>query len=103
MYFVRGEVVKSDSSVEQRVCFVRGLQRRSRASLKGRSFEGSTGLGGGFVRGEVVKSDSSIEQRVYFVRGLQRRSRASIKGRLFEDSIGFGGGSKVYFVRGEDC
>ena len=29
-------LVKSDSSVEQRVYFVRGLQRRSRASIKGR-------------------------------------------------------------------
>ena len=38
-------VVKSDSSVEQRVYFVRELQRRSRASIKGRLFEGSIGLG----------------------------------------------------------
>ena len=49
-------VVKSDSSVEQRVYFVQGLQRRSRASIKGRLFEGSTGLRGGsivyFVQGE---------------------------------------------------
>ena len=49
-------VVKSDSSVEQRVYFLRGLQRRSRASSKGRLFEGSIGLNGGsvvyFVRGE---------------------------------------------------
>ena len=49
-------VVKSDSSVEQRVYFVQGLQRGSRASIKGRLFEGSKGLGGGsivyFVRGE---------------------------------------------------
>ena len=36
-------VVKSDSSVEQRVYFVRELQR-SRASIKGRLFEGSIGL-----------------------------------------------------------
>ena len=34
-------VVKIDSSVEQMVYFVQGLQRRSRASTKGRLFEGS--------------------------------------------------------------
>ena len=49
-------VVKSDSSVEQRVYFVRGLQRKSRASIKGRLFEVSIALRGGsivyFVRGE---------------------------------------------------
>ena len=49
-------VVKSDSSVEQRVYFVRGLEWRSRALIKGRLFEGSIGLGGGsivyFVWGE---------------------------------------------------
>ena len=38
------DVVNSDSSVEQRVYFVRGLQKRSRASIKGRLFEGSIGL-----------------------------------------------------------
>ena len=40
-------VVKSDSSVEQRVHFVRGLQRMSRASIKERLFESSID----FVRG----------------------------------------------------
>ena len=49
-------VDKSDSSAEQRVYFVRGLQRKSRASIKGRLFEGSIGLRGGsivyFVRRE---------------------------------------------------
>ena len=49
-------VVKSDSCIEQRVYFVRGLQRKSRASIKGRLFQGSIGLGRGsivyFVRGE---------------------------------------------------
>ena len=42
-------IVKSDSSVEQRVYFVRGLQRRSRVSIKGRLPEGSICLGGGSV------------------------------------------------------
>ena len=53
-------VVKSDSSVEQRVYFIRELQRRSRASIKERLFEGSIGLRGGSI--------------VYFVRrgGLLR-------------------------------
>ena len=37
-------VVKSDPSVEQRVYFVRGLQKRSRALIKGRLFEGSISL-----------------------------------------------------------
>ena len=37
-------VVKSDSSVEQRVYFVRGLQKRSRASIRERLFEGSISL-----------------------------------------------------------
>ena len=50
------DVVKSYSSVEQMVKFVRGLQRRSRASIKGRLFEGSIDLRGGsmmyFARGE---------------------------------------------------
>ena len=36
-------VVKSDSSVEQKVYFVQGLQRKSQASIKGRLFEGSIG------------------------------------------------------------
>ena len=48
-------VIKSDSSVEQKVYFVQGLQRWSRASIKGRLFEGSIGL-----RGDSL---------VYFVRG----------------------------------
>ena len=52
-------IVKSDSSVEQRVYFVRGLQRRSRASIKGRLFKGSIGLRGGSI--------------VYFVRGKDCR------------------------------
>ena len=50
------DVVKSDSSVEQRVYFVRELQRKSRALIKGKLFEGSIGLKVGsmvyFVRGE---------------------------------------------------
>ena len=46
-------VVKSDSSVEQRVYFVYGLQR-SRVSIKGRLFKGSINL----------KGDSMV----YFVR-----------------------------------
>ena len=49
-------VVKSDSSVEQRVYIVRGLQKRSRALIKGRLFESFIGLRGGsmvyFVQGE---------------------------------------------------
>ena len=49
-------VVKSDSSVEQKVYFVRGFQRRSWVSIKGRLFVGSIGFRGGsivyFVRGE---------------------------------------------------
>ena len=49
-------VVKSDLIVEQKVYFVRGLQRRSQVSIKGRLFEGFIGLRGGsmvyFVRGE---------------------------------------------------
>ena len=48
-------VVKNDSSVEQRVYFVRGLERRSRASIKRRLFEDSISLKGGYI--------------VYFVRG----------------------------------
>ena len=52
---------------------------RSRASIKGRLFEGSIDL-----RGESI---------AYF------RSRASIKGRLFKGSIGLRGGSIVYFSR----
>ena len=49
-------IIKSNSSVKQMVYFVRGLQRRSRASIKGRLFEGSIGHKGVsmvyFVRGE---------------------------------------------------
>ena len=49
-------VVKSDSSVEQRVYFVRGLQKRSRALIKGRLFDGYIDFRGGsivyFVQGE---------------------------------------------------
>jgi len=37
-------VVKSDSSVEQKVYFVRGLQKRSRVLIKRRLFEGFIGL-----------------------------------------------------------
>ena len=37
-------VVKSDSSVEQKVYFVRKLQRRSQASINERLFEGSITL-----------------------------------------------------------
>ena len=49
-------VVKSDLSVEQRVYFVRGLQR-SRTSIKRRQFEGSIGLMGGsmvYFEGRIV-------------------------------------------------
>ena len=50
-------IVKSDSSVEQMVYFVRRLQRkRSRDSIKGRLFESHIGFRGGsimyLVRGE---------------------------------------------------
>ena len=48
-------VDKSDSSVEQNVYFVLGLQRRSQASIKGRLFEGFIGL--------------MVDSMVYFVRG----------------------------------
>ena len=51
-------VVKSDSSVEQRVYFVRELKSRSQGSIKGRSFKGSIGLRGDsmvyFVQGRIV-------------------------------------------------
>ena len=63
-------IVKGDSSVEQRVYFVRGPKRRTSVQREEQ-------------RG-IVKGDSSVEQRVYFVRGLKRRSRVSVKGRLFE-------------------
>ena len=62
-------VVKSDSNVEQRVYFVRGLQRRGRASIKERLFDCSMGL-----------RESSV---VYFVRGETNGvfcSRTSKKG-----------------------
>ena len=49
-------VVKSDSSVKQNGYFVRGLQRKSRTSVKGKLFESSICFKGGsmvyFVRRE---------------------------------------------------
>ena len=57
-------VVTSESSVEQRVYYVRGLQRRSRALIKGRLFEGSIGLRGLYdvlsSRGGLLGKDSHI-------------------------------------------
>ena len=47
-------VVKSDLCVEQRVYFVRGLQKRSQASIKGR---GSIGLKKGSVVYFVQEED----------------------------------------------
>ena len=56
------EDVKSDSSIEKRVYFVRWRQRRSRASIKERLFKGSIGLRGGtmvyFVQGEDCRERS---------------------------------------------
>ena len=49
------DVVKSHSNVEQRVYFVRELQRRSRASIKGRLFEGSIGLGRDSIVGTLFE------------------------------------------------
>ena len=55
------DVVKSDSSIEKRVYFVR-WRERSRASIKGRLFKGSIGLRGGtmvyFVQGEDCRERS---------------------------------------------
>ena len=57
-------VVKSDSSIEQMVYFVRGLQRKSQASIKGRMFEGSIDLRGGsmlyFVWEKTLEKESSL-------------------------------------------
>ena len=56
-------VVKSDSSVEQRVYFVRGFQRRSRVSIKRRLFEGFIVRGGSGVlclRTEVFGEDPTL-------------------------------------------
>ena len=48
------DVVKSDSSVEQRVYFVRELQRRNRASIKGRLFEANLGNDREFISKEYI-------------------------------------------------
>ena len=45
------------SNVEQRVYFVRGLQRRSRALIKGRLFEGSIDFREGSVVYFIGKED----------------------------------------------
>ena len=60
------------SSVEQMVYFVQGLQRRSRASIERRMFEGSIGLRGGLLGGSSMlnafweaQSKSSKSMRAY--------------------------------------
>lgn len=81
-------VVKSDSTVEQMVYFVRELQRMSRVSIKKRLFEGSTCLKGGSMVKSIVESDLTIEQTkgVLYLRALEKKS-SLIKRKLFEGSI----------------
>ena len=42
-------IVESDSSVEEMVHFIRGLKRKSRASIKESLFDGSIDLKGGHM------------------------------------------------------
>jgi len=72
------DVVKSDSSVEQRVYFVQGLQRRSRASIKGRLFEGSIvyfvqgrGLLGGSPTLANLGNDEEFTSKEYISNGTR--------------------------------